>query len=606
MLWHVYSKINNHEVFMKISYKILFPLILVMIITFSILTYLLSEFNDQKKLLQGFYAHNLKNQERIVNIDAHFSESYASIPVLIIGNMMGEKKEIISKQAESHLQQIETCLLDMKTIHQKKYTQKEKKLIQSITNGLKDFLPLYKQISEICTTGDSYTASEKYPDLEKMGSKIKIQLKNLISMESHLTNQAIEDTIKKATQNSDTVELIIKLGGFAAVFFMGLIVILTSRFTINPIRQLVTYVKTISNGDFTKNLDIRQKDEIGQLANEVNEMANHLNSIVARVKHAGTQVAESANDLSAMSRQQDANVSNQAKATDHMVDFMEEMSANINMMASAAEEMSVNIRHLAQSADQMSHNIDSVAGSVEELSASMNDVGNSARKGAEIARKSVEMATTAGNTMKSLGEAADEIGEVTAVIKRIAEKTDLLAVNAAIEAASAGEAGKGFSVVAGEITKFAEQSSRAAEDISERILKVQEKTNAAVSVISDMSTVISEINNSSEVITSAVEEQSEAANDIAKHISQANIRADEIAASTAELAIGAEDVSKNAAEAAQVTDNLKKNIVQVNQNTNETCESAGLLNQSANELSRLSKILIDLVARFKVVSSEKE
>jgi methyl-accepting chemotaxis protein len=591
---------------MKISYKILFPLILVIVITFTTLSYLLSEFNAQKNLLQGFYAHNLKNQEKIVNIDTNFSASCASIPELIIANMMGEKSATIRKQADYHIHQIELCLVDLKTINQKKYSEKEKKLIQSIINALRNYMPLFKQISKICITGDSYSASEKYPELEKKGSMIQKHLKKLIAMESHLTNQAIQDTINKATQNSDTVEILIKIGGFAALFFMCLIVVLTSRYTILPIRKLVTYVQTISSGDFTSTLSISQKDEIGQLANEVIQMASQLNSIVAKVKHAGTQVAESANNLSAMSQQQDISVSSQAKATDHMVDSMEEMSANINMMASAAEEMSVNIRQLSQSADQMSHNIDSVAGSIEELSASMNDVGNSARQGADIARKSMEMATTACNTMKSLGEAADEIGEVTAVIKRIAEKTDLLAVNAAIEAASAGEAGKGFSVVAGEITKFAEQSSRAAEDISERIAKVQEKTNAAVTVISDVSTVISEINNSSEMITSAVDEQTDAANDIAKHISQANIRADEIAASTAELAIGAEDVSKNAAEAAHVTGKLKKNIVQVNKNTNETCESTGLLNHSANDLSRLSKILIDLVARFKVMSKNEE
>jgi len=590
---------------MKISYKILFPLIIVILITFTILTYLLNEFNAQKNLLKGFYAHNLKNQEKIVNIDTKFSASCACIPELIIANMMGEATGKIRKQAEIHLHQIEKCLLDIKTINQQKYSQKEKKIIQLIRNSLRDFAPLFKQIAEICTTGDSYTASEKYPKLQKKALVIKDQFNKLISMESYLTNQAIQDTIQKATKNSDTVEIIIKVGGFVALFFMCLVLVFTSRYTILPIKQLVTYVQTISEGNFTTKLDIRQKDEIGLLASEVIQMADHLNSIVAKVKNAGIRVAESANDLSAMSRQQDVSMSSQAKATDHMVDSMEEMSSNINMMASAAEEMSVNIRQLAQSADHVSHNIDSVAGSVEELSASMIDVGSSARQGAEIAKKSVEMATTAGNTMKSLGEAADQIGEVTEVIKRIAEKTDLLAVNAAIEAASAGEAGKGFSVVAGEITKFAEQSARAAEDIADRISKVQEKTNAAVNVISDVSTVISEINNSSEMITSAVEEQTQAANDISKHMTQANIRADEIAASTAELAIGAEEVSKNAAEAANVTGNLKKNIVQVNQNTNETCESAGLLNRSADDLSRLSKILRDLVARFKIVIKDE-
>jgi len=591
---------------MKISYKILFPLFIVIVITFSILAHLLSVFHDQERLLKGFYGYNFKNQEKLVSIDTLFSKSHYAIPELIIANMMGEKQESIKQKADKNITQLESCLVDLKTFNSRQDSPQENKHLKQIIATLIEYIPLYQKITKICISGDSYSASEQYPGLEKYGTNIKSDLNKLISLASRLTNDAIKKNISKATENTLTIEIIIKLGGFFALFFMFLIVVLTSRYTIIPIRRLVSYVQTLSKGDFTGKLDIRQKDEIGQLSNEIVQMAEQLSSIVEKVKNSGTLVAESANDLSAMSRQQDASVSNQAQATDQMVQSMEEMSANINMMASAAEEMSVNIRQLSQSADQMSHNIDSVAGSIEELSASMTDVGENARHGSDIARKSVEMATMAGNTMKSLGEAADEIGDVTAVIKRIAEKTDLLAVNAAIEAASAGEAGKGFAVVAGEITKFAEQSARAAEDISQRISKVQEKTEEAVTVISDVSVIIMEINKSSEIITSAVEEQTEAANDIAQHISQANFRADEIAASTSELAVGAEDVSRNAAEAAHVTKNVKKNIVLVNQNTNETCESTRLLNTSANDLSRLSKKLLDLVARFKFEPDNNE
>jgi len=589
---------------MKINYKIMIPLFIVIILTFCILYYIQTVFNEQEILLKGFYAHNLKNQEKIVSIDAQFSASYASIPQLIIANMMGEKKENIKKQADAHLHQIETCLIDLKTINQEKYSKNENQLVEEIKKILRDFIPLYKKIADICATGDSYSASEAYPSLEKKGMNIKKQLKKLISMESRLTNQAIQGTIKQATENTKLIKVILQLGGFASLLFFIGIILLTSRLIISPIRQLVDYVQCISKGDFTSQLIIKQKDEIGQLATAITTMALDLSSIVGNVKQSGEQVSASANNLSALSRQQDSNVSSQVEAAEHMVSSMQEMSSNINMMASAAEEMSVNNRQLSKSADQMSHNIASVAGSIEQLSASMNDVGDNARQGAHVARSSVEKATMAGNTMKSLAEAADEIGEVTEVIKRIAEKTDLLAVNAAIEAASAGEAGKGFAVVAGEITKFAEQSARAAEDIAQRISKVQEKTNAAITVISDVSTIIAEINNSSEVITAAVDEQTEAASDIAGHIAQANTRSDEIAASIAELAIGAEDVSKNAAEAAHVTDRVKKSIVKVNQNINETCESTRQLNTSADDLSQLAEILLDLVAGFKIVADK--
>jgi len=195
------------------------------------------------------------------------------------------------------------------------------------------------------------------------------------------------------------------------------------------------------------------------------------------------------------------------------------------------------------------------------------------------------MAGKAGDTMTSLREAADEIGDVTEIIKRIAEKTTLLALNADIEAASAGEAGRGFAVVANEIKTFASQSTRAAENIAGRISDIQEKTGEAVIVIGEVSDIIHTVNSSSEMISFELEDQMKAVNNISANASQVDSRAGEIANSAAQLAEGANEVSRNVGMAAggEIQDGYT---------------DVYYMNASAAEVARLASELLELVDKF--------
>ena len=271
----------------------------------------------------------------------------------------------------------------------------------------------------------------------------------------------------------------------------------------------------------------------------------------------------------------------------------EEMNVNINMIASSVEEMSTNVTGISNTARQMNEIINSVASAIEEMSASMTGVGENARQGSKIADKATNMAKKAGATMTSLGQAANEIGKVTEVIKRIADKTNLLALNAAIEAAAAGEAGKGFAVVANAIQKFADQSAEAAEDIATRISDVQVNTKEAVDVIADVSSIIEEMNTSSETIMIAVESQTIAVNEIAANASEANSRADQIASAMAELTTGANDVARNIGEMAKGANEVAHSIRGVSGAIKDSNEGIFSIHQSATELADLAKQLSD-------------
>jgi len=350
--------------------------------------------------------------------------------------------------------------------------------------------------------------------------------------------------------------------GIAAILLALIIclIILLRALVLRPLHKVSAIARRLADFDLTVVADAGRKDETGMLLSAINKMVLEFRKIVSDVKSCGRELADASG----------------------------QMTGNITTIASATDEMSVNASDVSETATRMSQNVSGVAGAIEEMSASVDKIGKNARQGLCITEDAVKMAEKAKKTMTSLGEAAILIGEVTETIKRIAEKTTLLALNADIEAASAGEAGKGFAVVANEIKEFARQSTHAADDIAARISVMQENTHDAVAVIGDVSGLINTINSSSEAITLTLENQMKAMNDIAANAFRADARASEITNSIAQLAQGANDVSMNVGMAARRRGGDM-----------EDGEAGGrYMEASAAEVARLADKLLELVDKF--------
>jgi methyl-accepting chemotaxis protein len=234
------------------------------------------------------------------------------------------------------------------------------------------------------------------------------------------------------------------------------------------------------------------------------------------------------------------------------------------------------------------------------MSVTLNDVAEGARAGSGIAGKAMTMSNSALETVNALGKAAKDIGEVTALIKRIAEQTNLLALNATIEAASAGDAGKGFAVVANEIKELANQSAQAAEDIAKRIEGVQTNTEGAVKVIAEIWDVVNNINESSMVITSSVEEQKITANEISANVHQTSIGINSIASSIAEIAKGSNEMARSAAEAAKGAKDITASIQEVNNALRETNTRAHQVDDASKDLASIAQHLSRKVGGFQI------
>lgn len=359
-------------------------------------------------------------------------------------------------------------------------------------------------------------------------------------------------------------------------------------------------IQKISTGDFTQQVEVDSKDEIGRLAISVNEMVENLREMFIKIGGNSKNLASSSEELSTVSSQLASGSEEMTNQANTVAGATEQMSSNINTMASAVEEMSVNISNVASGSEQMSSNMNSVSSAVEEMTVSINDIAKNADTATKVCAQATGMSAKASETMGTLGTAAREIGEVTEVIKRIAEQTNLLALNATIEAASAGEAGKGFAVVANEIKELANQSANAAEDIASRIEGVQGNTNEAIKVISDVAGIITSINESVEVITHSVEQQLQVAEDISSNVGEAASAANSIASMISEVATGANEIAKNAGEAAKGTNDVSSNIHGVSRAANDSSAGAQQVHASSGELARIAGELEAAVSRFTV------
>ncbi|MBH3439546.1 methyl-accepting chemotaxis protein [Pseudomonas luteola] len=260
------------------------------------------------------------------------------------------------------------------------------------------------------------------------------------------------------------VGLKLAFGSVLALVLAILASVLMLRHKLKPLGHLVKQAQALGEGQLSVRLKVESHDEIGQLSHSFNQMAEALSNTVDRVRHSSHDVTTRSDQLSTLSG------ATQRRSA--------EQSSQIDSMASAVEEFSATAQNIADSMRKTEQLTNENAAETRNGTASM-------RAASKALEQIAQSLGTTATVVNNLGERSQQIGGIISVISGIAEQTNLLALNAAIEAARAGEQGRGFAVVADEVRSLAGRTSQATREISEMIGSVQEETNRAMSSIDE-------------------------------------------------------------------------------------------------------------------------
>jgi methyl-accepting chemotaxis protein len=225
-------------------------------------------------------------------------------------------------------------------------------------------------------------------------------------------------------------------------------------------------------------------------------------------------------------------------------------------LSSIAAETGSQARSAASSSEQTSSNVRSVASATEELGSSIQEITHQAVQANSIADRAAAMAKSADGLILQLSGGASRIGDVVKLIRAIAEQTNLLALNATIEAARAGEAGRGFAVVASEVKSLANQAAKATDEIAQQVGTIQESTGEAVGAIRSISGVMEEISRFTSTIAAAVEEQSASTQEISRNVNEAAGGARELAGNMAGMMEAINETHRSATEVLEASNAL--------------------------------------------------
>lgn len=419
----------------------------------------------------------------------------------------------------------------------------------------------------------------------------------LVAVNQEQAGKSIEQARSDAAFYGMLMIIGVILGTILAVAFGMVMTMIISR----PVQKVAEFAEEISQGNLDADFDIKQKDEIGVMGEALKKMVRNLKKNIAEAR----KQSEEAREQSKLAEQAMQEAREQEAQVSGLITKMKEAASDIaqisDQVSTSSEEISAQVEQSSRGAEQQKQRVQETASAMEEMNATILEVArnaSSAAKGADNSKNKAneghavvdevirgikdiqDKSQALKKDMSALGHKAEEIGRIMDVIDDIADQTNLLALNAAIEAARAGEAGRGFAVVADEVRKLAEKTMKATDEVEQAIGGIQEDARRNTKMMDEASLAVEKATELAEQSGGVLKEIVEEANNSAEQITS-------IATASEQQSSASEEVNRS--------------VEEINQIASETSD---VMNQSAQAVTDLSRQALDLKNMISELNSE--
>ncbi len=493
--------------------------------------------NDMSESAMDMYENQLLSVQWLNEARTHSRANEALVNELMLTTEPQVSQEIM-QELNDRIVKFDQALVEYEKRAQDAF---EKEKLSMIKKSLETYRTERAPAIELAMSNQNVQA---YQIFNSKAKKYLDEFNGILTELSDFNSNAAKEKAELVKDEASTANLIV-----IAVIVVGLLFtivsgVVISRMLTEPIKNMMKLMGKAENGDITVESEYQSNDEVGKLASSFNQMMKGLRDTIRAISENAGTLAASAQQISA--------------STEEIASGIQQQAVSSGVVSEMTKEMSYAVQQVAQNAEQAS-----------VLSEQANFVANNGQK---VVSDTVSGMAEISTKMSDLAGKSVQIGEIVEVIDEIAEQTNLLALNAAIEAARAGEAGKGFAVVADEVRKLAERSSKATKEIANLIQSIQANTELAVNAVKIGNEKVANAGQSFEEINRVVRDTT--------------IKVSEIAAAS-------EEQAAQSAEVLRAIENIAAVTEQTSSGTQETASTA-------TELSRMAESLNDLTRKFKV------
>ncbi len=493
--------------------------------------------------------------------------------------------------------------------------QSEKELITTILENYGQYENFIGMVTDsVITSGLGSMGTFFMISADDEYRKINLSIQELRSLEESLLVELFLTT--DATRKK--MMLVYMTASFFMLLSLLLFVLFISKVITNPIKKTLQFIKVLQTGDLTSVNPVSSRDEIGSISASIDELRLSMSGLVRAIKKQssalntiGFELSSNMNETAAAINQISANIQSIRKQTETQSDVvhqtktnLEDITVNIEMLNKLIEEQSTNVSQSSSAIEEMLANIASVSVSLVKNAEIMIELSSASEKGR------IDLNSVSENIRNVARESESLLG-ISSVIQGIASQTNLLAMNAAIEAAHAGEAGQGFSVVATEIRKLAESSGTQAKTVSSVLKKIMnamgqitKSTDIVLSQFEDIDNKIKSVSEHESGIRHSMEEQGNGSKQILVAIEHLSDITRKVQDGSVKMLLNTKNVIVDGEKLGRITDEVTNSMNEMASGVQQINSAVNTVNDISRENKDSIETLVREVEQFKIVSGD--